>query len=257
MPCPVAPCRPCHEVRPCHPRIFRDFSEDEFDCEDYGVTAVLLNIYDLSEEWLASNDLFHEVLELGGAFHAGVEVYGREWSFGTFGVASNHPRSHDVHVYRQSLVIGYTKYSPDEVNNILEDEMAPRWAGKSYDLLSRNCCTFSRAFCRRLTGNGIPGWVDRLPRLLNNVTKPLKNAADAAFKEVGQSVRSAAPVSHSFPMRRDCSIESSDSNFSTLNLARNESFIAIPHDPSFHAPASPAVGGNRSPAFMLQLQSAY
>jgi len=236
---------PCNDTRPCHPRILRSISEDEFDFTD--ACAVLLNIYDLNEEWLISNHIFQEVLDLGGAFHAGVEVYGREWSFGNAGVASMCPRYHDVHVYRQSVVIGYTKYSPEEVEAILEDEMSPKWAGRSYNLLARNCCTFSRALCKRLTGNVIPDWVDRLPRLLNIVTEPVKGVANAAAG-VGKSMNSA-PVSNSFAPRRDCSVESMDSNFSVVTLPTNhptstprtESFV-IAVDPSFHLPARPVFG---------------
>jgi len=235
-------CVPCPAVKPCVARITRTISEDEFDDLAFN-GAVLLNIYDLNEEWLLSNEIFQEVLELGGAFHTGVEVYGREWSFGTAGVGASCPRSHDVHVYRRSVLIGYAKCTPEEVEAILEDEMLPRWAGRSYDLLSRNCCTFSRALCKRLTGNVIPDWVDRLPRVLDVVTKPVKGVADVAAG-VGKSMNST-PVSNSF-VRRDCSIESMDSNSSVATLApnlmstpRNESFV-IPCDPGFHSRARPA-----------------
>lgn len=245
MPCPV--------VQSCHPRLLRNIAEDEFEGLDD--CAVLLNIYDLNEKWLIANNIFHEDLEFGGAFHAGVEVYGREWSFGNTGVFFNRPKCHDVHVYRQTIVIGCTNYGPEEVEAILEDEMFPSWAGRSYDLFSRNCCTFARALCKRLTGNVIPEWVDRLPRLLNSITMPIKGVAKDVATEFGKSMNSA-PVSHSFAARRDCSIESADSNFSlasnlistprneSLIVPRNESFV-IPkfsNDPSFHAPASPAFG---------------
>lgn len=210
----------CPTMLPNH-GILRTQSSDEFDAEDD--CAVYLNIYDLNEEYLLANDIFQEVLELGGAFHAGVEVYGREWSFGTTGVGFNRPKTHDVHVYRQSILIGYSQYDPDQVETIIEDVMNHRWPGSSYQLLSRNCCTFSRAFCKHLTGNVIPDWVDRLPRLLNVITKPVKGVANVAAG-MGKSVNSA-PASHSFAPRRDCSIESVDSNFSIASLATTLSAI--------------------------------
>lgn len=240
---------PCHVVKPCVTRLTRSISEDEFDEADH--SAVLLNIYDLNEEWLLSNDIFQEVLELGGAFHTGVEVYGREWSFGTDGVGASCPRSHDVHVYRRSILIGYARCTPEEVEAILDEEMLPKWAGRTYNLLSRNCCTFSRALCKRLTGNVIPDWVDRLPRVLDAVTKPVKGVAHVTAG-VGKSMNSA-PVFNSFAPR-DCSIESADSNFSVAALApnlrstpKNESFVipknesfAIPCNARFHSPVGPA-----------------
>jgi hypothetical protein len=231
-------CKPCNcsrVARPCHHSRSRIFSDEEIqDAKDSGV--VLLNIYDLSKEFLLSNDISQEVLELGGAFHAGVEVYGQEWSFGTDGVDFNCPKTHDVHVYRQTIAIGYTSYDPGEVQAMIEDEMSMEWVGSSYDLLSKNCCTFSRALCKRLTGNFIPDWVDRLPRLLNAVTKPVRSVPDVGSIFVS--------------MRRDrsCSIESMNSNITAATLAtslsatpKNDTFV-LPHKRSNHASASPAFG---------------
>merc|ERR1712070_582390 len=100
------------------------------------------------------------------------------WSFSSDGVDFNCPKTHDVHVYRQTILIGYTGIDPDEMQIMIEDEMSLEWLGSSYDLLSRNCCTFSRELCKRLTGNSIPDWVDRLPRLLNVVTGPVRSVPD-------------------------------------------------------------------------------
>merc|ERR1711869_29425 len=81
--------------------------------------------------------------------------------------------------YRSSIPIGHTKYGPEEVDLILEDEIFSKWPGRSYDMLARNCCSFSRSFCKRLTGACIPDWVDRLPRALNAVRKPVKASIDS------------------------------------------------------------------------------
>eukprot|EP00746_Dinoflagellata_sp_MGD_P165896 gnl/MRDRNA2_/MRDRNA2_95443_c0_seq1.p1 gnl/MRDRNA2_/MRDRNA2_95443_c0~~gnl/MRDRNA2_/MRDRNA2_95443_c0_seq1.p1 ORF type:complete len:231 (+),score=35.72 gnl/MRDRNA2_/MRDRNA2_95443_c0_seq1:78-770(+) len=194
-----------HECQPV--AVMRSISADELDSEDEDCT-VRLNIYDLSEEWLLTNHIFQEVVELGGAFHAGVEIYGQEWSFGTEGVCCSFPRENDVHVYRQTIAIGETKYAPQEIDTILEDEMFAKWTGKSYDLLSRNCCSFSRSFCKRLTGDTIPDWVDRLPRLLNAVRKPVKGMADVAVGMGG-----SMPGSHI----RQASIDS-ESDFSVYSF---------------------------------------
>lgn len=226
-------CRPCKRsrlARPCHHSRSRIFSDEEVkDTKDSG--AVLLNIYDLSKEFLLSNDISQEVLELGGAFHAGVEVYGQEWSFSPDGVNFSCPKTHDVHVYRQSIVIGYTQLEPEEVEVICEDEMSWEWHGSTYDMLSRNCCTFSRALCKRLTGNSIPDWVDRLPRLLSAVTKPVRSVPDVGSLFVA--------------VRRDrgCSIESMDSSISAATLATSLSCtpkhdtLVLPHKRSHHASA--------------------
>lgn len=227
-------CKPCDRsriARPCHNSRSRIFSDEEI--EDTKDGTVLLNIYDLSKEFLLSNDISQEVLELGGAFHAGVEVYGQEWSFSPDGIDFTCPKTHDVHVYRQSIVIGYTSYDPGEVQAMIEDEMSMEWVGSSYDLLSKNCCTFSRALCKSLTGNCIPDWVDRLPRLLNAVTKPVRSMPD---------VSSIIVALH---RDRACSIESMES-IATLATSpsatpKNDTLV-LPHKRSYHALASPAFG---------------
>merc|ERR1719162_2499007 len=52
---------------------------------------------------LQANNLLNQVLQVGGAFHAGVEVYGAEHAYGVNGIQTQAPRMHDVHIYRQSV----------------------------------------------------------------------------------------------------------------------------------------------------------
>ncbi|CAE7217067.1 unnamed protein product [Symbiodinium microadriaticum] len=50
--------------------------------------------------------------------------------------------------------------------------MRHRWHAGDYDawdILYHNCCSFADEFGMELTGRGLPGWVNRLPRLLSNV----------------------------------------------------------------------------------------
>lgn len=207
-------------LQECQQCIVRTNSDDEDPAAAGTDDTVWLNIYDLSEEWLFANDIFQEVVELGGAFHAGVEIYGREWTFGYEGVSCQWPKTHDVHVYRASIPIGNTKYGPEEVDLILEDEIFSKWPGRSYDMLARNCCSFSRSFCKRLTGSCIPDWVDRLPRALNAVRKPVKGVADVAT-----GIRNILPVSGAH--HRHPSIDSEESHFS-----REDSHFSISSFPS-------------------------
>lgn len=147
----------------CGSTLLCSLAAEDVDANDSA--AVFLNVYDLSEDWLHANNIFVDVLRLGGAFHTGVEAHGKEWSFGQKGVTRSTPRRHDVHVYRQSVPMGLTMCSAAEVLGIIERDLLPRWRGEDYELFRRNCCSFSDVLCRRLCGKPIPLWVNRFPKL--------------------------------------------------------------------------------------------
>lgn len=136
-------------------------------CEDLERCTVFINIYDLNRDWLTANKVGKKLLNMG-AFHAAVEVYGHEWSYGCEGVERAEPRRHEVHIYRQSVNMGPTSMSEIEVNKIIE-AMKPFWLAHEYDLLQHNRCSFADAFSQELTQRPLPPWVNRLPRLLSNV----------------------------------------------------------------------------------------
>jgi len=128
-------------------------------------SPVSLNVYDLVGSLATTN----KVLKYAGTgiFHAGVEVYGSEYSFGGFedpedegsGLFVNEePREHPVHVFKQSVPMGETELTEDEVNDLL-DELADQWQGQDYDILNRNCTDFSLECCKRLGVGPFPGWV--------------------------------------------------------------------------------------------------
>merc|ERR1719382_1361532 len=97
-----------------------------------------------------------------GAFHAGVEVCGREWSFGATddgdtGVFSCRPRGCDAHSYLKALPMGSTAMSERQVYAVI-DRLAAEWQGEDYDLLRCNCCHFSDKLLRELGVGGAPRW---------------------------------------------------------------------------------------------------
>lgn len=144
---------------------------------DRNKPLVVLNVYDLNEHWLNMNGVLCDALNLGGAFHVGVEVFGREWSFGVSGVICTPARRHDVHVYRESIPLGYTRYSRQAVTSILKNMGNASWSGDSYDILNRNCCTFARELCCKILGRDkIPRWIDRLGNGLAEVFGPTQGA---------------------------------------------------------------------------------
>ena len=93
-------------------------------------TPVTLHIYHVSTN--STVGTVNEYLEaIGtGAFHAGVEVNGVEWSYGyapdRTGVFSNPPKGCKAHVYKDSLDMGETSKTEKEIDEILEQLKEPR-----------------------------------------------------------------------------------------------------------------------------------
>jgi len=123
---------------------------------------VWLHIYDVSAgtiQWV--NSIARTVGT--GAFHAGLEIFGLEYSFGFAGEGKTGvyhcvPKCNQQHRYRESMVMGKTSLSPADVRELVE-QLRAEWRGKDYDLLARNCCHFSDAFCKSLGVGPIPAWL--------------------------------------------------------------------------------------------------
>jgi len=138
-------------------------------CTDTGVAetkdTVKLNIYDLAgnraiEE---ANKVFRT---LGtGAFHAAVEVNGKEWSYGFneqgSGVFTCAPHGCSAHKFRESINLGDTDLTESEIADVLE-KMKEDWQGHDYDLLFKNCTHFSKALADQLHAKEVPKWVTSL-----------------------------------------------------------------------------------------------
>uniref|UniRef100_A0A7S1FA24 PPPDE domain-containing protein n=1 Tax=Noctiluca scintillans TaxID=2966 RepID=A0A7S1FA24_NOCSC len=122
---------------------------------------VFLHVYDLGDGWLTANSVSSDLLNLGGAFHVGVEVHMTEFYFGSEGVATCLPKMADGHVYRETVSMGRTNLTVQQVEQLV---MQMRWNGNDYDILRHNCVSFSNAFCQRLVGCGVPSWVKRFPQ---------------------------------------------------------------------------------------------
>lgn len=135
------------------------------EVDDQETFEVFLNIYDLNHDWIPINHTLSDIFRVGGAFHAAVEVHGKEWSYGMEGVRCAEPRRHDVHVYRQTLFIGVTSKREGDVCDFMERVMVAEWDGDDYDIVSHNCCNFADALLLRLTGYALPPWVNRLARI--------------------------------------------------------------------------------------------
>jgi len=141
---------------------------------------VYIHVYDVSNESYIQqlNALFaHKSapFRLGGVFHAGVEIAGREWTYGHTvaagtGVTWREPRTDPQHHYRETVNIGSTRLSVRDVGALLE-KLTSEYQGNSYSLLGKNCCHFAEEFCQRLGVGSLPPWVHRLSRMADSVGK--------------------------------------------------------------------------------------
>jgi len=141
--------------------------------------TVLVHVYDVGDEEIIKkvnriSTVSDQVL-IGGVFHAGVEVFGREWGFGATedegsGVCYMPPRCNRQHTYRATVIMSPTKLSESEVDTLTQ-RLAGEWLGSSYDLIHRNCCDFANALCEELGVGRIPGWIDRLGRTASKLDK--------------------------------------------------------------------------------------
>lgn len=149
--------------------------------------AVTLNIYDVggSKAVQEANKLFRT---LGtGAFHAAVEIYGKEWSYGFCeegtGVFSCLPRSCEQHAYRESLAMGETDISQADLPHIIE-HISKEWIGEDYDLLRKNCCHFAAALVKEFHVGPVPTWVTNLAGAGATIDKGFQEAVVGAGKTV-------------------------------------------------------------------------
>eukprot|EP01018_Ginkgo_biloba_P037503 Gb_11384 [translate_table: standard] len=128
-----------------------------------GSVPVYLNVYDLTP---MNGYVYWAGL---GIFHSGVEVHGVEYAFGahdypTSGVFEVEPRQCPGFTFRKSIFIGTSNLSPTELREFIE-QLAGNYNGDTYHLIAKNCNHFCKDICFRLTGNTIPGWVNRLAKI--------------------------------------------------------------------------------------------
>lgn len=165
---------------------------------------VFLHVYDVSRDESVGrmNMILAHVsspIKLGGVFHTGVEVGGLEWSFGSPqvtagpGVRCTWPRRHPAHNFRETIPLGRTDRSIEEIIAIVLD-LQDAFPGHAYDVLRCNCGHFAEDFCKRLNVTDIPAWVCRLAR----VGESAEGMMQAVLNAAGSLTKSASLTSESF-----------------------------------------------------------
>eukprot|EP00747_Dinoflagellata_sp_TGD_P166237 gnl/TRDRNA2_/TRDRNA2_188715_c0_seq1.p1 gnl/TRDRNA2_/TRDRNA2_188715_c0~~gnl/TRDRNA2_/TRDRNA2_188715_c0_seq1.p1 ORF type:complete len:448 (-),score=93.55 gnl/TRDRNA2_/TRDRNA2_188715_c0_seq1:146-1396(-) len=143
------------------------------DTSDFPPNMVMLNVYNLADsETIAKINKVttaNNSVLVGGVFHAGVEVYGREWCYGgteddSSGVRAHYPRAHPQHTYRTTVPMGCTWLNEQEADKLLL-QLMDEWKGNYYHVLRCNCLSFCNDALIRLGLRRMPGWVDRAQRM--------------------------------------------------------------------------------------------
>lgn len=133
----------------------------------FAKAPVILHVYDVGKD--SRIHALNQVLPAtgaGGIFHGAIEVHGREYSFGYAprerpGVFACQPQSCPMHTFRESIFLGDCQLTPSQVQAILR-QLKPEWMANTYNLLQKNCCTFSNEFAIELGVGPIPEWVHAL-----------------------------------------------------------------------------------------------
>lgn len=157
-------------------------------CEEIRGSPVVVHIYDVAHPVARMNALGRVVGT--GAFHAGVQVYNKEWSYCSgsagihrTGVFVSVPGGCPGHAFRESISMGETRMSKKEVDKLIFKLMMD-WPGSDYDLLQHNCCHFTDHFCRQLGVGPVPPWITSLADAGAKLRSGVKGAVGGAVAAV-------------------------------------------------------------------------
>eukprot|EP00386_Alphamonas_edax_P006339 GDKI01020550.1.p1 GENE.GDKI01020550.1~~GDKI01020550.1.p1 ORF type:complete len:280 (+),score=46.94 GDKI01020550.1:93-842(+) len=130
----------------------------------YSPNMVILHVYHLHKHTSKINQLAQSMGT--GLYHAGLEVYGREFCFGQTsddeypGITENEPGGHAYHVRWKRLPLGETKKTEREIEQLLND-IKDDWKGSTYHILKKNCITFADYLASQMGDDidPVPQWV--------------------------------------------------------------------------------------------------
>eukprot|EP00397_Hematodinium_sp_SG-2012_P037011 GEMP01040034.1.p1 GENE.GEMP01040034.1~~GEMP01040034.1.p1 ORF type:complete len:418 (+),score=46.36 GEMP01040034.1:54-1256(+) len=152
--------------------------------------SVYANIYDLNTYFVSANTMLYDALQVGGAFHASIQVFGAEWSYGRLGIYSIPPRKNQFHIYRQTIPLGETKIDPHSWAVILHEQMQ-LWKDFEYNPLEHNCVDFSAAIADILGVTPLPAWVGRVAKVgagVHDNIKKIESLRQRACSFVGHRI---------------------------------------------------------------------
>lgn len=173
-----------------------DVTVEESEDDRIDEIPLWLHVYDLNETTGYLNNYGLKNASLG-LFHAGVEVLGTEYFFGwgdteLSGIRCNRPRQHAVHAYRESVFMGMTSLSEEQVEEAI-DSAFEQWPEINYHPIHRNCTLFAEEFLRSLKApEPFPEWVHGAAALGRN--EYLRPVVDWSWEWAKWMCREEVPV---------------------------------------------------------------
>lgn len=157
---------------------------------------VRLNVYHFGQArgMQVVNFVTEKMLHVGGIFHAGLELYDREFSYGASrpgtegqgrtGAFVCEPRSCRGMRYHKTVHLGLTRLSKPEAVRLLKS-LEGKWLADDYDVTGKNCVSFCRALSDALAplGPGIPAWVDSLAKSTDRLCTTAQAHDDGPAKQ--------------------------------------------------------------------------
>ncbi|KAJ8604092.1 hypothetical protein CTAYLR_001740 [Chrysophaeum taylorii] len=229
-------------VRPSWMRVLRA-GPNVRDIDDDLASArapVFLHVYDVGHSLEVA--CLNRAAELAGAgiFHAAVQIYGKEYSFGgcdkaTSGVFACNPAKCPLHTYRETVFLGNSSLSRQAVKAILAD-MVPNWMGNTYDILRKNCCSFSNEFAIELGVGALPAWTNRLANIGAAVcgaggAGTTVNLCHATFKQNDDIELTSLLLEHVMAVRMQAAFRSRQARANNHQSPRSSRFhLANPGD---------------------------
>jgi len=150
----------------------------------YMPNQVLVNVYEVNGFKHMHKLTALKEAPIGGAMHAGVEVYGREWSYGGgagsgSGIVCDMPRTNKQHRFRETIVLPQTPLTQSQVVHVI-GSLLERWPAEEYHWLHRNCLAFANELCELLGVGRLPAWIDRFARGAGALDNGVRVVAESA-----------------------------------------------------------------------------
>jgi len=152
---------------------------------------VVLHLYDLSDGLAKTLSPWLLGKTLGGIWHTGIVVHGREYYFGGE-IYQDKPGETRFGPPTAKLTLGITLLSLPELEHFLVNQVRPEFTQKAYSVLHHNCNHFTNRVAKYLVGRQIPEEVLRLPECASEAPAVLQPLLQRWFGSVDARARASS-----------------------------------------------------------------